>query len=169
MGYNGPDELCCKGGYMNQKSFVLSNSSMTCCNGLEGHFECAPGAKCMKEGYKAWCEAANTPAPTKKKCLGLGWQAVEEEYDPEAEQCCGEGTWGTPTVCSKDSGCCVSGGTSGTAKCFDQGSQQCCGVVSEMPVVCSLHGGCPSSFSWACPTVASAVAAANSSNDEMSN
>merc|ERR1712113_1330899 len=122
-----------------------------------------------------------TPAPTKKKCLGLGWQSVEEEYDPEAEQCCGEGawgtptvcskdlgccvnggtsgtakcfdqgsqqccgTWGTPTVCSKDLGCCVSGGLSGTAKCFDQGSQQCCGVVSEMPIVCSLHGGCPSS------------------------
>merc|ERR1712039_11333 len=111
-----------------------------------------------------------TPAPTKKKCLGLGWQSVEEEYDPEAEQCCGEGTWGTPTVCSKDLGCCVSGGSSGKAKCFDQGSQQCCGVVSEMPVICSLDGGCPSSFSWACPAAAAAIAASNSSsNDQVSN
>merc|ERR1711920_412444 len=108
-------------------------------------------ATSSKSDCSTYYKIKNTPAPTKKKCLGLGWQSVEEEYDPEAEQCCGEGNWGTPTVCGKDLGCCISGGSSGTAKCFDQGSQQCCGVVSEMPVVCSLHGGCPSSFSWACP------------------
>lgn len=114
-----------------------------------------------------------TPAPTKKKCLKLGdmpppWN-FEREYDPETEQCCGEGVYGTPTVCSKDMGCCVSGGSSGTAKCFDRSSQQCCGTVSEMPVVCGLVG-CPPSFSWQCPAAGAAVAAANSSNSgEMSN
>merc|ERR1712043_90622 len=54
----------------------------------------------------------------------------------------------------------------GTARCFDRSSQQCCGTVSEMPVVCGLVG-CPPSFSWQCPA---AVAPGNfSGSDEASN
>merc|ERR1719203_667838 len=56
--YDGPDELCCAGGYMFQKTFLLSNLSMTCCSNLEGQYECRPGEKCVTESHKAWCEAA---------------------------------------------------------------------------------------------------------------
>merc|ERR1711920_834495 len=56
--YDGPDELCCTGGYMFQDSFPLSSPNMTCCNNLQGHYECPAGQRCIKESYKAWCEGS---------------------------------------------------------------------------------------------------------------
>jgi len=114
-----------------------------------------------------------TPQPTKKQCCGKsGCYSHNREYDPETEQCCGEGEYiYSPTVCSKDSGCCLSG-YSAYPKCFDYASQQCCGqnYASEMPVVCNLDVACPSeSASWRqCPSAlgAAATAANSSSNAE---
>jgi len=111
-----------------------------------------------------------SPAPAKKQCCGrLGCQPYNPEYDPVTEQCCGEGEYiNSPTVCSKDSGCCLSDYT-GYPKCFDRGSQKCCGVnkASDMPVVCSLDVACPpQSDSWRqCPSAGAAAAAANSSRN----
>lgn len=113
------------------------------------------------------------PQPTKKQCCGKSgchsYSYYKKEYDPETEQCCGEGeNVDNPTVCSKDSGCCPSGFT-GSSKCFDRGSQQCCGVnyASEMAVVCGLDVACPpKSGSWRqCPSALAAAAAANSSRN----
>merc|ERR1719203_1175341 len=169
--YDGPDELCCAGGYMFQKTFLLSNLSMTCCSNLEGQYECGPGEKCVTESYKAYCEPVDpskdtTVAPAKRQCCGkdssgqLNCQPFSPEYDPETEQCCGEGEVYSPTVCSKDSGCCP-GGYSGSPKCFDHSSEQCCGVnlAAEMPVVCSSDVACPAeSDSWRqCPSAGAAT------------
>merc|ERR1719362_247199 len=114
-----------------------------------------------------------TQQPAKRQCCGKpGCFSHNPEYDPETEQCCGEGEHiFTPTVCSKDSGCCLSG-YSAYPKCFDYASQQCCGqnYASEMPVVCNLDVACPSeSASWRqCPSAlgAAATAANSSSNAE---
>merc|ERR1712050_642576 len=108
-----------------------------------------------------------TLSPAKRQCCGSsGCTPNSPEYDPATEQCCGEGEHiYLPTVCSKDSGCCLSM-YSASPKCFDRGSQQCCGVnlLSEQPVVCSLDVGCPpESFSWReCPAAGAAATVANS-------
>jgi len=110
------------------------------------------------------------PQPTKKQCCGKpGCNSHNAWYDPETEQCCGEGEYiVTPTVCSKDSGCCLSG-YSAYPKCFDHASQQCCGqnYASEMPVVCSLDVACPSeSALWRqCPSALAAAVSANASSN----
>merc|ERR1719362_2288439 len=116
-----------------------------------------------------------TPQPMKRQCCGKsGCHPYSREYDPETEQCCGEGEHiYNPTVCSKDLGCCLSG-YSAYPKCFVYASQQCCGqnYASEMPVVCSLDVACPSeSALWRqCPSALAAATAANaSSNGETGN
>jgi len=111
-----------------------------------------------------------TQQPAKRQCCGKpGCFSHNPEYDPETEQCCGEGEHiYNPTVCSKDSGCCLSGYTA-SPKCFDYASQQCCGqnYASEMPVVCSLDVACPSeSALWRqCPSALAAATAANASSN----
>merc|ERR1740121_1979460 len=117
--FDGPDELCCRGGYMDQKSFVLSNSSMTCCNGFDGHYECAPGAKCMKDGYKAWCEAA---APEQPK----------DPFQNRYEKTEGIGGWGGWCTCPDGRGYNVGDRNDG---CANGSSSLAC--IGGIPGVCN--------------------------------
>merc|ERR1719330_1320322 len=113
------------------------------------------------------CPSSPAPSPAKKQCCGKsGCNPSSREYDPATEQCCGEGEYVfLPTVCSKESGCCLSR-YSASPKCFDRSIEQCCGVnqPNEQPVVCSLDVPCPpDSNSWRqCPTAGTAAIATNS-------
>merc|ERR1712151_1470701 len=54
-------------------------------------------------------EAPSTEAPTRRCCGASGCHPMSPVYDPDTEQCCGEGLFVfIPTVCSKESGCCPS-------------------------------------------------------------
>merc|ERR1711920_145449 len=95
--------------------------------------------------------------PLQRCCGASGCHPSSPVYDPDTEQCCGEGTFVfTPTVCSKESGCCPSG-YSRSPQCFDASSEQCCGwnPHSEGALVCSLDVTCPSfeGYSTACPSL----------------
>merc|ERR1712217_881335 len=173
---------CCVSGGSSGRAKCFDRSSEQCCGTVsEMPVVCGLAGGCPSSSFSYQCPAASTvvttttstPAP-RKTCRPLEDAAnpwnFTQEYDPETEQCCGEGVYGTPTVCSKDMGCCVSGGSSGRAKCFDRSSEQCCGTVSEMPVICGLAGGCPSSsLSYQCPEAVALFASANSSSsDEIS-
>jgi len=104
----------------------------------------------------------STPVPAKQKCCGTAsgqpiCQPHSPEYDPETEQCCGDGF--VAVVCSRNSGCCPSGYT-GRPKCFDHSREQCCGQMgSDMPLVCSLDVTCPPNggFWRQCPAAAAAA------------
>merc|ERR1712060_330008 len=95
--------------------------------------------------------------PLKRCCGSSGCHPSSPVYDPETEQCCGEGLpVFTPTVCSKESGCCPSG-YSRSPQCFDASSEQCCGwnPHSEGALVCGLDVACPSfeNSGTACPSL----------------
>merc|ERR1712087_542705 len=102
-------------------------------------------------------EAPSTEAPTRRCCGASGCHPMSPVYDPDTEQCCGEGTFVfIPTVCRKESGCCPSG-YSRSPQCFDASSEQCCGwnPHSEGALVCGLDVTCPSfeGYSTACPSL----------------
>merc|ERR1712087_384950 len=164
---------CCLSGYSGYPK-CFDHGSQQCCgqnHASEIPVVCGLDVACpLQSDYWRECPAA-TPAPTKKKCCGGSDGEVRcypnsPEYDPETEQCCGEGQVNTATVCSKGSGCCLSG-YSGYPKCFDHDSQQCCGQnhASEMPLACSLSVSCPSkSNHWReCPAAVAAGTTASSS------
>merc|ERR1712228_1145768 len=95
--------------------------------------------------------------PLQRCCGASGCHPSSPVYDPDTEQCCGEGLHVfTPTVCSKESGCCPSGYTR-SPQCFDASSEQCCGwnPHSEGALVCGLDVTCPSfeGYSTACPSL----------------
>merc|ERR1711920_551949 len=113
-------------------------------------------------------EAVTTPSSStpgvRRQCCGPYCQPDDPEYDPETEQCCGEGTVFFATVRSRESGCCP-GAYSGRPQCFDQGSSQCCGVSSnDMPLVCGLDVTCPPPDQYRqCPATGGAATVANNS------
>merc|ERR1711920_995935 len=100
-----------------------------------------------------------------RQCCGYFCQPESPEYDPETEQCCGEGTALFATVYSNEVGCCP-GGYSGYPQSFDQGNEQCCGVnANDMPLVCSLHVVCPPQGQWReCPATDGAATLASYSS-----
>jgi len=98
--FQGPDELCCKGGYMFQNSFLMTDLTMTCCNNLEGHAECAPGVKCVTEGSKSHCEEASLFPDWSCACgeTTCTWEEATTQWGkPDCPTCgsCGIGGCGT--------------------------------------------------------------------------
>merc|ERR1712060_840101 len=123
--------------------------------------ECGGQCICGAADFEApSTEAPSTEAPT-RRCCGDQCSPDSPEYDPDTEQCCGEGTFVfRPTVCSKESGCCPSG-YSRSPQCFDASSEQCCGwdPQTEGALVCGLDVACPSfeGYSTACPSLSASA------------
>lgn len=109
--------------------------------------------------------------PPKKRCCGIaGCNPSSPVYDPDTEQCCGGMNVFDPIVCSKESGCCLSGYTK-FPQCFDASSEQCCGMNphSEFPLVCSLDVACPRFlfYSTACPSLSTSVSLRGAATGSM--